>query len=97
MPGKVEVVIYDQFEADWKKLTPKARAEGKILLAQLQENPYEPSLQRKCTIHDGELFEYALDGGYSLFWKVHHPSLSITELNMQVLLVAIDPTSKSKK
>jgi mRNA-degrading endonuclease RelE of RelBE toxin-antitoxin system len=97
VPGKIEIAIYDEFGADWKKLTPKARAEGKALLAQLQDDPYEPNLQRRCIIHDDEVFEYALGGGYSLFWKVHHPSLSITELNMQVLLVAIDPTSKPKK
>jgi hypothetical protein len=98
VPGKIEIAIYDQFEADYsEKLTRQARDELKALLLRLQDNPYEPGLQRRCIIHDDEVFEYALDGGYSLFWKVHHPSLTITELNMRVLLVAIERTSKKGK
>ncbi|MFZ0313689.1 MAG: hypothetical protein WAL85_13355 [Candidatus Korobacteraceae bacterium] len=97
MAGQIEIEIYDDFPADYQeKLSTKARAELKTLLAQLQVNPYEPSLQKKCILHEDEVFEYPLSGGYSILWKVHHPGLSITALDMKVFLLAIERTSKKK-
>ena len=85
---EVHIIIYDDFADDWNSLESEAQAQGKALFTTLQFNPYEPELQRKCIIHD-ELFEYPLQGGYSIFWKVH--TLSI--LKMEVLVVAIDRSS----
>ena len=49
MAGQIEIEIYDDFPADYQeKLSTKARAELKTLLAQLQVNPYEPSLQKNA-------------------------------------------------
>lgn len=94
---EIPIIIYDQFPADWKHLTGAEKAACKALLRSLQSNPYSPELQRKCILHEDELFEYPLTDGRSIFWKVRHPSLSITELNMEVLLVAIDRTSRSTR
>ena len=97
MASAIDIEIYDDFPADYQeKLSPEARAEVKALLAQLQVNPYEPSLQQKCILQEHEIFEYPLSGGYSILWKVHHPGLSITTLDMQVLLVSVERTSKKK-
>jgi hypothetical protein len=93
----IQIEIYDDFPADYQeKLSTKSREELKTLLAQLQVNPYEPSLQKKCILHGDEVFEYPLSGGYSILWKVHHPGLSITALDMKVFLLAIERTSKKK-
>jgi len=49
----IDIEIYDDFPADYQeKLSPEARAEVKALLAQLQVNPYEPSLQQKCILQE---------------------------------------------
>ena len=88
---------YDEFPDDFVKLTGKAQAELDALLLRVQANPYEPALQRECILHEGDLFEYPLDGGVSIFWRVHHPSLSVTELEMTVWLIKIARTSKAKK
>jgi hypothetical protein len=96
--GQIKIEIYDDFAADYQKeLSTKARGELKTLLAQLQANPYEPSVQKKCILHEDEVFEYPLSGGYSIFWKVHRPSLSITALDMTVFLLAIERTSTKKR
>jgi mRNA-degrading endonuclease RelE of RelBE toxin-antitoxin system len=86
VPDEVPIIIYDDFAADWHKLGSEAQAQVKQLLRTLQVNPYEPNVQRKCLLH-GERFEYPLDGGYSIFWKVHHTSI----MKMKVLLLAIEP------
>ncbi len=97
-PAQIQIEIYDDFAPDYQeKLSTKAREELKTLLAQLQINPYEPSVQKKCILHQREVFEYPLSSGYSIFWKVHHPVLSITALDMQVFLLAIERTSTKKK
>ncbi len=97
MAASIPIEIYDEFSDDFVKLTDEAQSEVKDLLVQLQDNPYEPELQKQCFLHDGERFEYPLDGGVSIFWKVHHPSLSVTKLKMTVWLEKIAPTSKLKK
>ena len=86
MRDEVDIIIYDDFAADWQKLGREAQAQGKELLRTLQVNPYDPNVQRKCILH-GERFEYPLEGGYSIFWRVHHTTI----MKMEVLLLAIEP------
>lgn len=99
MDAGITIEIYDEFPHDFvHKLTPKAQSEVKALLATLQTNPYDPSLQRHCLLHDGDLFEYPLDGGLSIFWRVRDRSLSVTDVtDMTVWLLEIARSSKAAK
>jgi hypothetical protein len=92
----VTLEIYDEFPYDVvHRLTPKARSEVKSLLAALQSNPYDPSLQRRCRLHEGGLFEYPLDGGFSIYWRVREANISVTDVaGMTVWLVKIAASSK---
>jgi hypothetical protein len=93
----VAIEIYENFPEDFlHRLTPKAQEEVKVLLARLQVNPYEPQLQRECALHDGELFEYPLDGKLSIFWRVQDSNLSVTNPRMTIWLDKIARSSGRK-
>jgi len=99
MDAGITIEIYDEFPYDFvHKLTPEAQSEVKALLAALQTNPYDPALQRQCLLHDGDLFEYPLDGGFSIFWRVRDRNLSITDVSgMTVWLLKVARSSKAAK
>jgi hypothetical protein len=88
----VPISIYDDFASDFLSLGEPAQAEVEALLRTLQVNPYDPNTQRKSFPH-GEIVEYPLDGGYSIFWKVHHFSI----MRMEVLILAIEPRGKRQR
>lgn len=90
MPHKIYVHIYRDFGSDFVRLNDKARDQVKALLETLQENPYDPDIQRDSFVHD-ERFEYPLDGGYSIFWSVNHFDNSI--MRMDIFVVAIERRS----
>ncbi len=98
MDPSVTVEIYDQFPTDCRrKLTATARRELNDLLVRLQANPYEPKLQRECLLHEDELFEFPLDGGLSIYWKVTDAKVSVTDLSgITVWLVKIARSSRVK-
>jgi hypothetical protein len=99
MDAGVTIEIYDEFPYDFvHKLTPRAQSEVKALLATLQASPYDPALQRRCLLHESDLFEYPLDGGFSIFWRVRDRNLSVTDVTgMTVWLLKIARTSKGTK
>jgi len=99
MDAGITIEIYDEFPYDFvHKLTPEAQSEVKALLAALQTNPYDPALQRQCLLYDGDLFEYPLDGGFSIFWRVRDRNLSITDVSgMTVWLLKVARSSKAAK
>lgn len=86
MPNEVPIIIYDDFAADYGRLESESQDQVKELLRILQNNPYDPDMQRKCLPHDDDRFEYPLSGGYSIFWRVHHTTI----MKMEILIVAIE-------
>jgi len=99
MAPQVTIEIYDEFPTDSRrKLTAKARSELNALFERLQANPYEPKLQRECLLHEDNVFEFALDGGQSIYWKVTDANASVTDLSgITVWLLKIAASSKIKK
>jgi len=99
MDAGITIEIYDEFPYDFvHKLTPKAQSEAKALLAELQANPYDPNLQRQCLLHESDLFEYPLDGGFSIFWRVRDRNLSVADVTgMTAWLLKIARSSKASK
>jgi len=93
VPIDENVEIYDAFGTDFQKLSASEKQQVGSLLEALRTNPYEPELQKKCLLHREEVFEYPLDGGHSVFWKVYYPSLSVTELSGKVHILAIERRS----
>ena len=85
MPGKTVISIYDDFASDFLSLGDQAQAEVEQLLRTLQVNPYDPGIQRRSFLHDDK-FEFPLDGGYSIFWKIHH----YTIMRMEILILAVE-------
>jgi hypothetical protein len=85
MRDEIQIEIYDGFASDFLPLEPQARDEVKALFKILQVNPCDPNVQRRVYLH-GQKFEFPLEGGYSIFWKVHHFSI----LKMKVLVLAIE-------
>ena len=85
MGDRIPINIYDDFASDFLSLGDKGQAEAEAVLRVLQVNPYDRNIQQKSFLH-GETFEYPLDGGYSIFWKVHHSSI----FRMEVLILAIE-------
>ncbi len=99
MDAGITIEIYDEFPYDFvHKLTPEAQSEVKALLAELQANPYDPTLQKQCLLHENDLFEYPLDGGFSIFWRVRDRSPSVTDVaGITVWLLKIARSSKATK
>ena len=83
MPHEIYVQIHRDVASDFVRLSDKAQDQVRALLLTLQVNPYDPEIQRHSFIHD-ELFEYPLDGGYSIFWSVHHFDNSIMRMDIFV-------------
>ena len=69
---------------------PKSRR-----VVQLQANPYDPALQEECLLHEEGRLEYPLHGGKSIP-LIQDQSLSVTELNMEVWLLAVDRSTAPK-
>jgi hypothetical protein len=99
MDAGITIEIYDEFPDDFvHKLTPEAQSEVKALLAALQANPYDPTIQRHCLLHESDLFEYPLDGEFSIFWRIRDRSLSVTDVTgMTVWLLKVARSSKAAK
>jgi hypothetical protein len=92
------IEIYDEFPHDFLHvLNKKARSETKALIGKLSANPYDPTLQKASILHEGERFEYALDGGLSIFWRVQDRAPSITEQNLTVWLEKIGASTVPTK
>ena len=83
----VPIDVYEEFGSDLFDLSGRAQAEVEELLKKLAVNPYDPAIQRKCSLH-GERFEYPLSDGHSVIWKVEVYEGSI--LKMRVLVSAIE-------
>lgn len=85
MRDEITIDIYEDFATDFLSLGQQAQDEVKALFKILEVNPYDPGIQQRVYLH-GERIEYPLDGGYSIFWKVHH----FTILRMRILVLAIE-------
>jgi len=71
---------------------------SKGLAGRVTDQPYDPALQRQCLLYDGDLFEYPLDGGFSIFWRVRDRNLSITDVSGNDRLAAeVARSSKAAK
>jgi hypothetical protein len=72
---------------DFLDLSEQAQAEDEELFKTLAVNPYDPTLQRRSSLH-GERFEYPLSDGHAVIWRVEVYQGSI--LKMRVLVSAIE-------
>jgi hypothetical protein len=83
----IPIDLYEKFGSDFYDLCEWAQTEVAELLKKLAVNPYDPAIQRKCSLH-GERFAYPLSDGHSVIWRVEINEGSI--LKMRVLVSAIE-------
>jgi len=87
MRTDIPIDVYEEFGLDFYDLSERAQAEVTEFLRKLSINPYDPPIQRKCSLH-GERLEYPLSDGHSIIWRVEVYEGSL--LKMRVLISAIE-------
>lgn len=89
MPEQVDIVAYKDFPDDWNSLEPPVKKAIHQLLERLQQNPYDPDLQRACDLGPGERYAYTTVRGYVVFWQVVHKSASLSLSNFDSLTIRL--------